>query len=83
MSCDFCDDDCSDFTSCQTCFSGVCFSCRSRCSECMETICPECDINEENDGICNSCLTKSGSEKDDDEQEEEQEDEEQEEEAVE
>lgn len=60
MSCDFCDEDnISDYTCCQTCFSHVCYSCRSRCSTCMETICPDC---EENDGICNSCLNKSSEE---------------------
>lgn len=73
MSCDFCDVEDSDFTSCQTCFSGVCFSCRSRCSTCMDTICPDCDIVE-NDGFCKSCLTnenKSTSEDEDDDEDDE------------
>jgi hypothetical protein len=57
MSCDFCHEKDTDFTSCQTCFSDVCYDCRSRCSKCMETICPSCDVNEENDGMCDSCLS--------------------------
>jgi hypothetical protein len=60
MSCEFCDEDnISDYTCCQTCFSHVCYVCRSRCSTCMETICPQCDTKEENDGMCDSCANKS------------------------
>lgn len=75
MSCDFCDVEDSDFTSCQTCFAGVCYSCRSRCSTCMETICPDCDVNE-NDGICNECLEEEKeNEKSNDENEKEEDEE--------
>lgn len=64
MSCNYCDKEDTDFTNCQTCFTGICFGCRSRCSTCMETICPDCDINE--DGLCNSCLKKDEDEDKDD-----------------
>jgi len=73
MSCDFCDEEDTDFTKCQTCFSGVCYGCRTRCSKCMDTICPDCDVDE--DGICNYCLETTENEEDDDENDEEDDDE--------
>ena len=68
MSCEFCDAEDTDFTTCETCLSGVCFGCRSRCSTCMESICPDCDVNE--DGLCKSCLEKKDDENDTDDSDE-------------
>jgi hypothetical protein len=55
--CNFCEDNEIEF-SCQTCFSRICYLCRSRCSECMETICPDCETDEY---LCKSCLENSSS----------------------
>lgn len=53
--CDFCEDNEIEF-SCQTCSSRICYSCRSRCDNCMETICPDCETD---DYLCESCLDKN------------------------
>jgi hypothetical protein len=55
--CDFCEENEIEFM-CQTCFSRICYSCRSRCSKCMETICPDCETDDDL-GLCQSCLEEN------------------------
>ena len=53
---------------CKECDNKICYPCRDRCSNCMETLCPTCNIHE---GICTSCLEEEDSEEEESEEEEE------------
>jgi hypothetical protein len=71
--CPYCGENDVEFR-CKECDNKICYPCRDRCSNCMETLCPTCNINE---GICTSCLEEESEElEEEDEDEEDEEDEE-------
>jgi len=50
--CQYCCENYVEHT-CTDCVTKICYLCRDRCSNCMETLCPNCYPDK---GLCSSCL---------------------------
>ncbi len=50
--CEFCDENDVEHT-CTDCETKICYPCRDKCSNCMETLCPNCFTDGE---LCSGCL---------------------------